>query len=175
MVFLLPTSTSASLGRSGGYRRLTPYITQRNYVNPLGTWNVRGINGTAKREEVVNTFKKGKFELLALTETKLKRKGEVSWCGVNGIIAGVQAMERAREGVAILLNDVWQSAVVDFWYISSRILCIKFKFSRVKVCVVVGYNPNEGDVEERFWNDMDRTLESVGNGYRLCILGDLNR
>ena len=25
-----------------------------------------------------------------------------------------------------------------------------------------------------FWNDMDRTLDSVRNGYRLCILGDLN-
>ena len=69
---------------------------------------------TTKREEVVDIFKEGKFELLALTETKLKRKGEVSWCGVNGIIAGVQEMERAREGLAILLNDVWHSAVVDF-------------------------------------------------------------
>ena len=45
-----------------------------------------------KREEVVDVFKEGKFELLDLTETKLKRKGEVSWCGVNGIIAGVQEM-----------------------------------------------------------------------------------
>ena len=26
----------------------------------------------------------------------------------------------------------------------------------------------------RYWNDMDRTLGSVGNGYRLCIVGDLN-
>ena len=34
----------------------------------------------------------------------------------------------------------------------------------------------EGDGEERdrFWNDMDRSLDSVGNGYRLCILEDLN-
>ena len=24
------------------------------------------------------------------------------------------------------------------------------------------------------WNDMDRTLDSLGNGYRSCILGDLN-
>ena len=42
--------------------------------------------------------------------------------------------------------------------------------------MVVGYSPNEEDDEERdrFWNDMDRTLDSVGNGYRLCILGDLN-
>ena len=38
------------------------------------------------------------------------------------------------------------------------------------------YGPNEGDGEarDRFWNDMERTLDNVGNGYRLCILGDLN-
>ena len=41
---------------------------------------------------------------------------------------------------------------------------------------MVGYGRNEGDGEERdrFWNDMDRTPDSIGNGYRLCILGDLN-
>ena len=41
---------------------------------------------------------------------------------------------------------------------------------------MVGYGPNEGDGEERdrFWNDMDRTLDSIGYGCRLCILGDLN-
>ena len=71
---------------------------------------------------MVDVFREGKFEWLALTETKLKGKGEVSWCGVNGIIAGVQEMERAREGVVILLNDVWHSAVVDFGCVSSRIL-----------------------------------------------------
>ena len=53
---------------------------------------------------MVDLFKGGKFELLALTETKLKGNGEVSWCRVNGILAGDQEMERAREGVAVLLN-----------------------------------------------------------------------
>ena len=39
----------------------------------------------------------------------------------------------------------------------------------------MGYGPNEeGEERDRFWNDMDRTLHSVGNGYRLYILGDLN-
>ena len=40
----------------------------------------------------------------------------------------------------------------------------------------MGYGSNEGDGEEseRFWNDLDRTLDSVGNDYKLCILGDLN-
>ena len=95
------------------------------------------INGTAKRKEVVDIFREGKFELLALMKTKLKGNEEVSWCGVNSIITGVQEMEKAREGVAILLNDVWHSAVVDFGCVSSRTFLIKFKFSRVKVCVVV--------------------------------------
>ena len=85
-------------------------------------------------------------------------------------------MERAREGMVFLLNDVWYSAVVDVGCVSSRILC-KFKISRFKVCVVVGYGPNEGDGEARdiFGNDMNRKLDGVGNGYRLYILGDLNR
>ena len=45
----------------------------------------------------MDIFKKGKFELLVLTETKLKGKGEVSRSGVNVIFAGVQEMERAVE------------------------------------------------------------------------------
>ena len=53
---------------------------------------------------MVDVFREGKFQLLGLTQTK--GNGEVSWCRVNGIIAGVQEMERARKGVAILLNDV---------------------------------------------------------------------
>ena len=49
--------------------------------------------------------------------------------------------------------------------------------ARVKGSGVVGYGANEGDGEEKdgFWNDMDRNLDNVGNGFRLCILGDLNR
>ena len=73
---------------------------------------MRGINDTTKREQVVDIFQKGKFDLLALTETKLKGEGEVSWVGVNGIISGAEEVERAREGVAVLLSDVWHSAVV---------------------------------------------------------------
>ena len=94
---------------------------------------------------MVDVFRKGKFEMFSLTETKLKTNGEVSWCGVNGIIA----VERAREVVAILLKYMWPRAVIEFGCVSSRIFWINFKFSRAKVCVVVRYSPNEGDGEER--------------------------
>ena len=42
--------------------------------------------------------------------------------------------------------------------------------SRVKVCVVVGY----GKERERFCNNLERIVDRVGNGFRLCVLGDLN-
>ena len=106
---------------------------------------------------MVNVFRKGRFEFLALTLSKLKGNGEVSWFGVNGTTTDIQEMERAREGVAIQLNDVWHNAVIDFGCVSSKILWVKFKFSRVfKVCLVVGYSLN-GDCKKRdvFWNDME--------------------
>ena len=86
----------------------------------------------------MNIFKKEKFELLTLMETKMKGKGEISWTEVNVIFAGVHDMERAKEGVAVLLNGVWHNAVVNSGCVSSRIFWIKFKLSRVKVCVGVG-------------------------------------
>ena len=45
---------------------------------------------------MVDVFRKGKSELLALTETKLKGNGEVSWCGANGIIVSVQEIVRPK-------------------------------------------------------------------------------
>ena len=83
------------------------------------------------QREVPNDFRKGKFELLALSELKMKEKGDISWCGVNIICVGVQENDRAREGVGVLLNDVGYSGLVEFRYVNSKILWIK-----VHVCKV---------------------------------------
>ena len=41
---------------------------------------------------------------------------------------------------------------------------------------MVVYGPTKEDAEERekFWNDLDRVADRVSNGYKLCVLGDLN-
>ena len=87
-----------------------------------------------------------------------------------------EEIERARQDVAVLMNDEWHSPVIDFGCVSSRILWVKFRFSRVKVCVVVMYGPTEMEIEERerFWNYLDRVVDRIGNGYRLCVLGGPN-
>ena len=97
----------------------------------------------------------------------MKGKREVSWSGINVIFAGVQELERAREKVTVLLNDVWHSAVVKYGCVNSRNLWIKFKFSMVKVNVMVGNGPYEGNGEEseRFWNDLTCRCSGVGKSY----------
>ena len=77
-LILLPTTASASLGRSGRYYRLPLCNTRRNF-NRLGTWNVRGINDTTKREEVVDILKKRKVRFASLGRDEIER-------GVRGIM-----------------------------------------------------------------------------------------
>ena len=44
-----PMRVSISLGGDRRRRRLPLYVIRRYCVNRLGTWNVTGINGIAKR------------------------------------------------------------------------------------------------------------------------------
>ena len=66
--------------------------------------------------------------------------------------------------------------MIVFGSVIYRILWIKFRFSRVKFCMVVGYGPNElyGKERERFWNELDRNVDRIGNGYTLCVLEELS-
>ena len=53
----------------------------------------------------VQVFRTGKCEFLAVTETNMEGKGEVSWWEGgrgNGI---VEEIERAGGGMAVLIND----------------------------------------------------------------------
>ena len=75
--------------------------------------------------------------------------------------------------LGVSLNGEWDSAVIGFGCVSSRILWVKFRFSKVKVCVMVSVPPEEeAEKKEKFWNEVDRVVDRVGNGHRLYVLGD---
>ena len=80
---------------------------------------------------------------------KLKGNREFSWYGVNGISAGVQETENAKESVANLINGMWHSAVIYFECFRSRTLWVTLRFSMVKMCAIVVYWPTERDGEEK--------------------------
>ena len=69
--------------------------------------------------------------MLALSQTKLKGNGEVSWCVVS-----MQVFKRWKELEKVWLfeNNEWHSAVTEFGCVNARTVWVKFKFSLGKVC-----------------------------------------
>ena len=46
------------------------------------------------------------------------------------------------------LSDLWYKAMVDFVCVSPIILMVKFKFEKVKVCVIVTHGSSDGNAGE---------------------------
>ena len=68
--------------------------------------------------------------MCALSETKLKGKGEVMFGEVMGRVSGV-AVGMAREGVAMLLSGRLIRCVVEWKEVSYRLMWVRVKIERV--------------------------------------------
>ena len=66
-----------------------------------------------KQGEIGKLFLRRRFDVCALSETKLKGKGEVMFGEAVGRVSGV-AVGRAREGVALLLSGRLMGCVVEW-------------------------------------------------------------
>ena len=60
--------------------------------------------------------------------------------------------------------------------VTSRIMGVSLKFEMIKGRVFVSYVIIKGDNQERErgWNNLKRVLDRVLNGYKLCVMGDLD-
>ena len=143
----------------------------------IGCLNVRGLNSEGKREEVSVVCKERNLDIMALTETKLKGKGEVNFGDFKGMISGVDVRVRAREGVAIVMKEEWWEKVVESKMVNSRLMWVRVIVGKEKWVFVCAYAPVSGSderVREEFWEKLDECLGGFGVRDRICVLGDLN-
>ena len=130
----------------------------------------------SKRCEIGDMFGKRKMSVLALCETKIKGKGEVAFGEVMGRVSGVER-GRAREGVALLVNEWLVNKVVEWKEVSSRIMWVRIRFGRECWAFISAYGPgSERSEEERegFWNELARCVEGLNRRNSVVVLGDLN-
>ena len=83
-----------------------------------------------KKGKIGKMFLRQRFDVCALSKTKLKGKGEVMFGEVVGRVSGV-AGGRAREGVALLLSGRLMRCVVEWKEVSSRLMWVRVKIERV--------------------------------------------
>ena len=80
----------------------------------IGSLNVRGCStNEVKREMIGRMFVKRKLDVLALSETKMRGKGEVEFGSVYGRRSGI-SRGRAREGVALLVSTEVRRKVIEW-------------------------------------------------------------
>ena len=144
----------------------------------MGCINVRGCSTIeSKRCEIGDMFISRGMDVLALSETKMKGKGEVSFGEMSGRISGVATGERAREGVALLLSEWLLKLVVEWKEVSSRMMWVRVRLGRECWAFVSAYGPgSEKSEEEReaFWNELADCVDDLSRRNYVIVLGDLN-
>ena len=143
----------------------------------IGALNVRGCStSVSKRCEIGDVFQRRKMDVLALSETKLKGKGEVAFGGVTGRVSGVVG-GRAREGVALVLSEWMLSNVVEWKEMSSRLMWVRVRLGKECWAFVSAYGPGSEKNEEvrnNFWNELTSCVEDLSRRNYVVVLGDLN-
>ena len=102
-------------------------------------WKIRA-------RSVIKMFLRRKLDVCALSETKLKRKGEVMFGEVVGRKSGVGG-RRAREGMALLLSNWLLSCVVEWKEVSSRLMWVTVKIEREIWVFISAYGPIEEQLD----------------------------
>ena len=121
-------------------------------------------------------FVKRGLSVLALSETKMRGKGDVEFGRVCGRRSGVED-GRAREGVVLLLSEEFKKCVMEWGEVSVRLMWVKLRLGRQRWVFVSAYGPgseHEERVREEFWNELNGCLESFGANVNVVVLGDLN-
>ena len=117
----------------------------------------------SKREEIGSMFMRRKIDVLALSEIKMKGKGNCEFGNVVGRYSGVKS-GRGREGVAILVSEKMNKRVVEWKEVSSRLMWMKVKLGREMWVFVSAYGPgSEKRVEESeaFWVYINECIEGL--------------
>ena len=138
---------------------------------------MRGCNASEKREEIGRLCERRKIDVLALSETKLRGRGEVAFGSVIGRISGVNERDRAKEGVGIIVRDEWSECIKEWKEVSSRLMWVRMRFGVERWVFVSAYGPGserKGEEVEEFWSDLGECVQGFDVNENVVVLGDLN-
>lgn len=141
----------------------------------LATWNIRALNG--KEQELSNEFDSLNFDIMTVTETKKKGRGEILLeDGHLFVYSGVAHDRRAAEGVGCIVNKEIAENIRKWEAHTERLLSIEIDIGEQEIITVIAaYGPNEdeaAEIKDRFWEDLNEVTErSRGKVY---VAGDLN-
>ena len=143
----------------------------------VGNLNARGCADDLKRCVIVKMFRERKMDILVLSETKVKGKGECEWEGERVIVSGVNERCRGREGVAMLVRDELWEGVTEYKCVNSRLMWMRLRVAGENMVVIAVYGPGmekEQSEREAFWDNLNECMSEFRDNERVLVMGDLN-
>jgi len=168
-------------------------LNKSNERMRMAAFNVNGMQGEIKRRELVESFKKGKIDVLGVGETHMRGQGigvygsgnECKiWDGMEGGVVWTGLDEKykgkGKEGCAILLSTrIWEGVTEHGWN-GSRIVWVKGKVGITKYAWVCVYAPvnmktTKGrDEMRKFWKNLNECLSDFESERKVIVMGDMN-
>lgn len=142
----------------------------------IGTWNVRTMKDDGALEIVINQLEHYKWEIVGLCETHRTEKGEF-YHGSYRILTSGREDGIHREGVALILTKKASSALLSFEPISPRMLKARFRTRFGAMTIIQVYAPTAAAKEEdidKFYTDLQRTVDNTARQDVMIVMGDLN-
>ena len=130
-----------------------------------------------KREEIGRLFESRRLDVMALSETKVKGRGEVDFGNVSGRVSGVNERVRAKEGVALIVKEELKGYIRKWKEVSPRIMWVKMRFGADSWVFVSAYGPGSERTEEEaeaFWDELRVCVQGFRGNEKVVVLGDLN-
>ena len=138
----------------------------------MGSLNVRDCSTIeSKMCEIGCMFGRNGMDVLSLCKMKMKGKGEVAFGEVTGRVPGVER-GRAKEGVALLLNEWMIKKLVEWKEVSSRLMWVKVWMGRECWAFVSAYRSGCDRSEEerdKFWIELTRCVDGLSTRNYSCV------
>lgn len=199
-----PKAQEAWLGRKKPPRRVVKmdfkkYLQQLNCKDPpkshkargfkvpyrlpmrFATLNVRGLNGDngiTKRQLIVETMKRDKYDVMLLSETQVNcSSSETHGDYLFFFSTDVPHDKKDREyaGVGIVVHKKWQPCIHEIRPICGRLILCKFRSYGINFSLLGTYAPHSGhstQIKEDFYDTLQSHVE--GSNEVLLVGGDFN-
>lgn len=156
-------------------------MTTLSYGNRtrFGTWNVRTLYQTGKLAQVSRVMEKYKLAFLGMSEVRWNQFGQLTttrwhlmlWSGMPN------ESDPHQRGVSVLVNKDCRKSVMNYKFVSERLMLVRFKSQPRNLSVIQCYVPTEDASDEdkyAFYDQLSNILAEVPHTDLKLLMGDLN-
>ena len=146
----------------------TPLLSSKR-ISRIGTWNIRTMYEAGKVAQVAAEMRNYDITLLGLCETRWTQSGQLRLSTGEMVLYSGHGEENAphTEGVALVLSQEAQKALISWEAAGSRIIAVSFRTKKkIKMNVIQSYEPtNDKDEEtkEDFYNRLQGILDKTSD------------